>query len=583
MRSSRLILYTAIALFALSGCAKGRDDPRRAVPAGAGVLQASLVGTWVRPIPGRGAGLEGIVLDGDGSFGLIGIHTMHGLTWRLEGDTLILATNTGRYPQPREARLQVTQVTQGSLSLRADANYLGGTYTRNNAAADVVSGTVTYRQSVALPPDAAIYLELSEVSVANTAARFIAGQTLPTLGRQVPIPFRIYYATSEINPRFTYSVRATIIVDGTRRFTTDVANRVITGGRPGTVEIVVVPPAEPEASAPAPRSRREPLPTIDAPATYTGVVGCRACSGSRLTLTLRNDGIFLLREVRPRGVGDPAEIQRDFGRWRVAEGGRSLVLSAGTEAPRRFAILDARTLRMLDSRGGEIGPQGQYDILLAPEVDPFPEPLSLRGMYSAMADAGFLTECLTGRRFPVALEADNPALERAYAAARPSPGQPLLVSVEGRLARRPRTDGRGTREMIVVDRFVDAWPGERCTFAQATASLENTHWKLVELGGKPLPASPERRDLYLRLLTVAHSVEGFAGCNEFSGTYELDGSRIRVIRMETTRTACRERMEEERAFLRVLGSAPVYEVSGENLILSEGGIVQARFESVYQR
>jgi uncharacterized lipoprotein YbaY/heat shock protein HslJ/uncharacterized lipoprotein NlpE involved in copper resistance len=582
MRSRRFILCAVIALLALAGCARGRDDPRRTVPAGAGGQQASLVGTWVRPIPGRVAGQEGIVLDADGSFGLIGIQTLHGLTWRLEGDTLILTTNTVRYPQPQEVRLRVAQGAQGSLTLQADANYLAGAYTRNDAAADVVSGTLTYRQSVALPPDAAIYLELGEVSVGGTG-RLIANQALPTLGRQVPIPFRIYYATAEINPSFTYSVRAAIIVDGARRFATDVPNRVLTGGRPKTIEIVVVPLAEPEGPAPAPRGRREPARPIDAPATYTGVVGCRACAGSRLTLTLRGDGIFFLREARPRGAGVPAEIRRDLGRWRITDGGRSLLLSAGTEVPRRFAIVDTRTLRMLDSQGGEIEPPGQYDLILAPEVDPFPERLPLRGMYSATASAGFLTECLTGRRFPVAPGADTAALERAYAGSRPDPGQPLLVSVEGRLARRPRTDGRGTQEVIVVDRFVDARPGERCAFAQATASLEDTYWRLVELDGKPLPANPDRRDTSLQLLTAAHSVEGFAGCNEFSGTYELAGGRLRVIRLETTRSTCRERMEEERAFLGLLGSAPAYEVSGENLILSDGGTVRARFESVYPR
>ncbi len=583
MRRGRLILCAALALLALTACAKERVDPRRALPAGVGGLQASLVGTWVRPIPGGGAGLEGIVLDADGGFGLIGIHTMHGLTWRLEGDTLILATNTQRYPQPLETRLRVVQTSQASLTLQADANYLGGTYTRNDAAADVVSGTVTYRESVALPPDAAIYLELAEVSVANTAARLIGAQTLPTLGRQVPIPFRIYYATSEVNPRFTYNVRATIIVEGMRRFTTDVRYLVITEGRPRTVEITVVPVAESTSPAAPPRGGRAPAPTIDVPATYAGVVGCRDCAASRLTLTLRSDGIFFLREVRPGGAGDLAKTRRDLGRWRVADRGRSLVLSSGTETSRRFAIRDARTLRMLDSRGAEIGPPGQYDITLASEVDPFREPVPLRGMYSARTGAGFLIECATGRRFPVAPEADSATLERAYSAARPGPEQPLLVSLEGRLARRPRTVGRGTQEVIVVDRFLDTKPGERCTFAQATASLEDTYWRLVELGGKPLPASSDRRDLSLQLLTAAHSLQGFAGCNEFSGTYELSGDRIQVIRVETTRRTCRERMEEERAFLRLLGSSPKYEVSGENLALSEGETVQAWFESVYPR
>jgi len=72
--------------------------------------------------------------------------------------------------------------------------------------------------------------------------------------------------------------------------------------------------------------------------------------------------------------------------------------------------------------------------------------------------------------------------------------------------------------------------------------------------------------------------EGFAGCNQFLRTYSAEiacGSRA-----GHGPEACRERMDEERAFLRVLESAPLYEVSGENLTLSDGGAVLARFDRV---
>ena len=49
----------------------------------------------------------------------------------------------------------------------------------------------------------------------------------------------------------------------------------------------------------------------------------------------------------------------------------------------------------------------------------------MSGMYSYLADAANFTECLTGARYPVAMEADNLALERAYLArARTSPARP---------------------------------------------------------------------------------------------------------------------------------------------------------------
>jgi uncharacterized lipoprotein YbaY/heat shock protein HslJ len=538
---------------------------------------------WVRPVPGGQAGSEGIALDGDGSLGLLGIHTMHGLTWRVEGNALIVATNTARYPEPQEGRLRVAQVSQDTLSLQADANYLSGTYARRDGAAGVVSGTVTSAQRTALPPDAAFHVELSDVSRVNVPARLIANQTIPTLGRQMPIPFRMYYATADIDPNFTYAVRATIVAGGRPRWITENPPRVLTGGRPRTVAIEVVPLEERGAADPAATAPRRMPPAIDMPATYSGVVGCRECAGARVTLTLRQDGMFFLREAPPGAATNPDEIRRDLGRWRLTDGGRSLILSEGTEAARRFEITDARSLHMLTNRGEAMDPHGRYDLVRLPEIDQFRDTFRLRGVFSSRADTGFLIECLTGERFPVAQEGEHAALERASAGARQSPGAPLLITIDGRFVRRPRLGGRGTTDVVLVDRLVEARPGERCAGAPVNAPLENTYWKLTELRGQPVQASPDRGEPHVRLLADGRRAEGHTGCSQFSGTYETARNRLRIEAVVTTRRACRNGMEEERVFLRVLESTPTYEVSGEHLTLSDGGTVLARFESAYLR
>ena len=54
--------------------------------------------------------------------------------------------------------------------------------------------------------------------------------------------------------------------------------------------------------------------------------------------------------------------------------------------------------------------------------------MSLQGMYRYMADAGLFLDCATREQWPVAMEADNAALERAYAKAEVAAGSPLLVT-----------------------------------------------------------------------------------------------------------------------------------------------------------
>lgn len=105
-----------------------------------------------------------------------------------------------------------------------------------------VTGTVTYRERIALPPNAVIHVSLQDVSRAGAPAIILGEQSIPANGAQVPIPFAIAYDPAAIDERFTYSVRARITVDGQLAFTSTTATLVITRGNPTQVEIVVERP-----------------------------------------------------------------------------------------------------------------------------------------------------------------------------------------------------------------------------------------------------------------------------------------------------------------------------------------------------
>ena len=109
-------------------------------------------------------------------------------------------------------------------------------------AQNAVTGTVTYRQRMALPPSAVISVRLLDVSRQDSAAGLIAEDRIPAEGKQMPFPFDIPYDPSRIQQSSRYVVRAEIR-DGERLlFTTDTSYPVITQGNPTTgVEIVVVP------------------------------------------------------------------------------------------------------------------------------------------------------------------------------------------------------------------------------------------------------------------------------------------------------------------------------------------------------
>ena len=104
----------------------------------------------------------------------------------------------------------------------------------------LVSGTVTYRERLALSPEAKLVVELRDVSYQDAAAPLIARQTIVDPG-QVPIKFKVEYNRDDIDSRNTYSVSADIIEsDGRLAFTNDTAYEVITRGNPSKVDMVLV-------------------------------------------------------------------------------------------------------------------------------------------------------------------------------------------------------------------------------------------------------------------------------------------------------------------------------------------------------
>jgi heat shock protein HslJ len=127
--------------------------------------------------------------------------------------------------------------------------------------------------------------------------------------------------------------------------------------------------------------------------------------------------------------------------------------------------------------------------------------------------------------------------------------------------------------------------GARETASPASGSLTNTYWKLTELDGRAVLASPNRREPHLRLMADGTRVAGSTGCNNILGRYEQDGDRIRFSALATTRMACldEEANRQEGAFVEALGQVDRFMVSGDALTLFQGERPRARFAAVYLR
>lgn len=128
------------------------------------------------------------------------------------------------------------QLTSNELRLSYDDGRQALVY---RAPGSFVNGTLTYRERIALPPDAEIQVQLVDISRADAPATVLSSVTFTANGGQVPFRFALPFDPAQIDERNTYAVQARITVDGELRFITTQVNAVITRGNPTTVEIML--------------------------------------------------------------------------------------------------------------------------------------------------------------------------------------------------------------------------------------------------------------------------------------------------------------------------------------------------------
>lgn len=445
------------------------------------------------------------------------------------------------------------------------------------APADTVRGSAAYRERMAMPPGATFTAVLEDISRADVAAPELGRATLTDAGNP-PYAFEIDYDPSRIDPRGRYSVRARLDgPDGRLWFATDTVAPVLTQGAGDSVDLRLVRVSQDDTAEVAP-----PLPAhgLRLPASFAGTLPCADCEGIAHHLDLWPDQSFHLRRVWLKG--DAPLTEDTLGRWH-ADAGRGAIVLRGSGGTRlEFEVKAADSLRLLDQDGRPIVSDLPYDLTGDGTLDPTPLSLPMEGTFVHFADSALFELCLTGRRFPVAMEADYLAAERAYLDAGVPPQEPVMMLLDGTLAMRPAMEGPD-RQSLVIDRLVAVQPGRACAQARAEASLTDTYWKLRQLGETPVDPPAGTREAHMVLRGSDGRISATAGCNQMVGGYEMSGDTVRVGPMATTMMACPPPLDDrERALAAALDSARHWQVVGQSLLLrDEAGNLNAVFEAVY--
>ena len=114
------------------------------------------------------------------------------------------------------------------------------------------------------------------------------------------------------------------------------------------------------------------------------------------------------------------------------------------------------------------------------------------------------------------------------------------------------------------------------------SSIVGKKWKLVEINGKPvLNTSDSGKDYFIQLQQEETRLNGYAGCNNFFGSYELkEGNRVTFSKMGSTMMAC-PNMATEQELFKVLETVDNYTTDGKSLQLNKARMApMARFEMI---
>ncbi|HEX7865246.1 MAG TPA: YbaY family lipoprotein [Variovorax sp.] len=103
-----------------------------------------------------------------------------------------------------------------------------------------VSGTVTYRERIALDPTAEIVVQLLDVSLMDAPSKVLAEQRIKANGKQVPFAYELKVDAARIDPRMRYAVSARISRGDQLLFINDTQYSVLTQGGATSADLVLV-------------------------------------------------------------------------------------------------------------------------------------------------------------------------------------------------------------------------------------------------------------------------------------------------------------------------------------------------------
>ncbi len=460
-----------------------------------------------------------------------------------------------------------------------------------------LSGTVAYRERMALPSDATIDVQLIDTSLADVAAQAVAEVLINAEGRQAPVPFTLSYDPAKIVPGNRYSVRATIRSgDGMLMFSTTQAYPVLTHGAPSKVNLIVhtvghgahpaalakerAAPAASESTASASQSALAGTPESAPPATPASSEAAPGAMTSSPAESAKPSAQAAARSAETEPAAAPSS---------------STAQESGS-APASPRMESSAAAPPSESTPPETAPPAESASRApVPESAPAstetaPPPTSATMEHqtaTAESPAAATPEAPTAQTESRPAEAQTPE-QTAPPEGKTEPTTPAPEAKgsepEAALPEAPSATKRAELEAAAPE-SAEPEPesssrAERPAPNKALTPLADTQWKLIQLAGAAVVITPPQKPVTLAFSPEGRRIAGSAGCNSYLGTFSDDHGRLHLNPGNMTMMACADPAgSRERKFIAMLRAADGYKVSGDFLLLTSNGKTVAKFKN----
>jgi len=119
----------------------------------------------------------------------------------------------------------------------------------------------------------------------------------------------------------------------------------------------------------------------------------------------------------------------------------------------------------------------------------------------------------------------------------------------------------------------------RTTTDEPATPLESTRWELVTVYSNPDSISVSTGKAFLRFDLQKGSVGGNGSCNSYGGQLTIQGDRLAISHIFSTKMYCEGVQSVENVFLKALEEADRYAIKSDNLYLYRSGKLTLAFKA----